>query len=65
MEGNMSFSILKAVDGLGRIVIPIELRKHYGIDLHDEVELIPTASGILIAKKDSSKGEAATDITGQ
>ena len=61
----MSFSVTKRIDDLGRIVIPKELRKYYGLDVHDEVELIPTASGILIAKKDSSKGEAATDITGQ
>lgn len=61
----MSFSVTKRIDDLGRIVIPKELRKYYGLDVHDEVELIPTASGILIAKKDSSKREAATDITGQ
>ena len=61
----MSFSVTKRIDDLGRIVIPKELRKYYGLDVHDEVELIPTASGILIAKKDSSKGEAATDITDQ
>ena len=61
----MSFSVTKRIDDLGRIVIPKELRKYYGLDVHDEVELIPTASGILIAKKDSSKGEPATDITGQ
>ena len=61
----MSFSVTKRIDDLGRIVIPKELRKYYGLDVHDEVELIPTVSGILIAKKDSSKGEAATDITDQ
>ena len=60
----MSFSILKAVDGLGRIVIPIELRKHYGIDLHDEVKLTPTPSGILLTKaksKDTSGDKIAPD----
>ena len=61
----MSFSVTKRIDDLGSIVIPKELRKYYGLDVHDEVELIPIASGILIAKKDSSKGEAATDIIGQ
>ena len=61
----MSFSVTKRIDDLGRIVIPKELRKYYGLDVHDEVELIPAASGILIVKKDSSKGEAATDITDQ
>ena len=38
--------ILKEVDMLGRIVIPKEFRKRFG--LGEQVELIPTEEGILL-----------------
>ena len=52
----MDFGILKEIDKVGRIVIPIELRKYYGIEQNDMLELIPTQEGILIKKhKDIEK----------
>ena len=42
------FVIIKRTDNLGRIVIPIELRKHYGITNCDKVKIIPQKNGILI-----------------
>ena len=38
--------VLKEVDMLGRIVIPKEFRKRFG--LGEQVELIPTEEGILL-----------------
>ncbi len=38
--------IVKEIDKLGRIVIPMDLRKRYG--LADRVEVIATKEGILI-----------------
>lgn len=61
----MSFSVLKKIDNLGRIVIPKELRKYYGFDVHDEVELIPTASGILLAKKGKVEQDDVVTLTNQ
>lgn len=51
----MGFSVLKTIDKLGRIVIPKELRKYYGLSFYDEVELIPTPSGILLTKAGNNK----------
>ena len=58
----MEYKIIKNVDNLGRIVLPKEMRKCYGIDLNEGVEIIPTERGILIRKiKDAvGKGEAAS-----
>ena len=38
--------IIKEFDKLGRIVIPKELRKRYGIC--EKVEIVPTAEGVLL-----------------
>ena len=38
--------IIKEIDSLGRIVIPKELRKRYGIEI--EVEMVATKEGILL-----------------
>ena len=46
----MEYNIIKKVDKLGRIVLPKEMRKCYGIELNEGVEIIPTESGILIRK---------------
>ena len=46
----MEYKIIKKVDKLGRMVLPKEMRKCYGIELNEGVEIIPTESGILIRK---------------
>ena len=47
----MKFSVTKRIDNLGRIVVPIEMRKCYKIEINDEIELIPTEDGIIMKKK--------------
>ena len=42
--------IIKMLDGLGRLVIPKELRERYG--LVQEVEVIATKDGILLRNPD-------------
>lgn len=48
----MKYSVKKAIDGLGRIVVPKNMRDYYGISLYGEVILIPTEKGILITRFD-------------
>ncbi len=38
--------ILKEIDKLGRIVIPMEFRRRYGFG--DQIELVATKEGVLI-----------------
>ena len=42
------FVFTKKFDDLGRIVIPIEMRKYYGFNKNDKVQIIPQKNGILI-----------------
>ena len=53
----MNYSVEKTIDKLGRIVIPKNIREHYGISLEDKIKMIPTEQGILIVKSDASKEE--------
>ena len=48
----MEYKIIKKVDRLGRIVLPLEMRKCYGIELNGSIEIIPAENGILIRKND-------------
>ena len=38
--------VLKEIDKLGRIVIPMDFRRRYGFG--DQIELVPTKDGVLI-----------------
>ncbi|MET3689834.1 transcriptional pleiotropic regulator of transition state genes [Priestia megaterium] len=40
--------IVRKVDRLGRIVLPIELRKSYGIDVNTPVEILSGDEGLLL-----------------
>ncbi len=44
----MIIGIKRRVDKLGRIVLPIELRKAFNINKNDELEIIATEIGILL-----------------
>lgn len=44
------YGLIRVVDGLGRIVIPVSLRRKYGIERGDELEVIDTPQGILVRK---------------
>lgn len=54
----MEFAMTRKVDELGRIVLPMDYRRHYGINPTDEIDIIPTEDGILLKKhhpKESSE----------
>ena len=53
----MKFSVTKRIDNLGRIVVPIEMRKCYKMEINDEIELVPTEDGVLMKKKISVEEE--------
>ncbi len=57
----MKFAVIKKIDTLGRVVIPIEMRKHYGIELNDKIELVPSKNGILIKNSKSGKSNTEKD----
>ena len=42
----------RKVDKLGRVVLPAEYRKQYGIHPGDKIITYPTNVGVLICKKD-------------
>ena len=44
------YGLLRVVDELGRMVIPVALRRKYGIEKGDELEVLDTPEGILIRK---------------
>ncbi len=46
--------IIRKVDELGRIVVPIELRNKLNINIKDEVEIYVEKSAIVIKKYDPS-----------
>ena len=48
----MKFEIKRKIDELGRIVLPIDLRRYYGIENGDTIVLLPVRDGIQVAKAD-------------
>lgn len=46
--------IVRKIDDLGRLVIPAELRKQFGIQKFDDVEMLATESGIILRKYDGN-----------
>lgn len=53
----MDFAVNKKMDGLGRVVLPKNLRDYYGITKNDRLKLIPIKEGILIVKAESDDSE--------
>ena len=45
-----STGILRAIDNLGRIVLPIELRRHLGIGPKDSVEIFVDKDSVVLKK---------------
>lgn len=45
-----SYGIVRRIDELGRIVLPIETRKRLGLDAKDPVEIIAEKDRIIIKK---------------
>ena len=53
---------VRKLDHLGRIVIPIEIRKTLGIDPGDALEILATDEGILL-KIDTNRQKRLEDYT--
>ena len=49
-----STGVVRRVDELGRIVIPIEIRKTLGINIKDPVEISMQSNTIILKKHESS-----------
>ncbi len=47
--------IIRRIDDLGRIVIPKEIRRQYGIVGGDRMEMMPTTEGIIVRKYTADK----------
>lgn len=45
-----SSGIIRRVDELGRVVLPIELRRALDIDEHDPLEIVPDGDLIILRK---------------
>ena len=45
-----STGIVRKVDELGRIVIPIEMRRTLGVDNHDPIEMLLDGKNIILRK---------------
>lgn|GEM_PF-2225992 len=45
--------IIRRMDELGRVVIPMEVRRELGIGPHDRMEIIPVEGGITMRKCDT------------
>jgi transcriptional pleiotropic regulator of transition state genes len=50
MKEMKSTGIVRKVDSLGRIVLPIELRRVMGIDIKDPIEIFVDESHIVLGK---------------
>lgn len=49
-----SVGIVRKVDELGRIVIPVELRRKFGIDIKDSMEIYTEDNCIILKKYEPS-----------
>lgn len=51
------YGLLRVVDELGRVTIPVALRRKYNIEKGDELEVIDTPSGMLFRKFKATERE--------
>ena len=49
-----STGIVRKVDELGRVVIPIEIRKQLNIEIKDSIEIYTEGTSIILKKKEDS-----------
>ncbi|MBO5439799.1 MAG: AbrB/MazE/SpoVT family DNA-binding domain-containing protein [Clostridia bacterium] len=42
------YVITREMDKLGRIVIPADMRKHFGFNIGDKIQIVPAENGILL-----------------
>ena len=57
-----STGIIRKVDELGRVVIPVELRRLYDIDVRDAIEIFTDENSIVLKKYEP---RMACSITGE
>ena len=57
----MGFGVVRKVDKVGRVVIPIDIYRGFGIMGGDEVEIFANEDGIIIKKHE--KDDIVADIT--
>ena len=55
------FVITKKFDNLGRVVIPKDMRKHYGFENNCIVQVVPQENGVLIVPKKTEKNNHGKD----
>lgn len=55
------FVITKKFDNLGRVVIPKDMRKHYGFKNNHIVQVIPQKNGILIVSNKTEEKKNGKD----
>ncbi len=55
--------IVRRIDELGRIVLPIELRKLLGIEQHDPVEIFVDGDSIILKKHHSKCIFCGSDVS--
>lgn len=56
-----SFVITKKFDNLGRVVIPKDMRKHYGFENNRIVQIVPQENGILIVSNKTEEKKNGKD----
>ena len=50
-----NFKIIRKIDSLGRILIPMDIRRAFNINSGDDIEINITGDSILIKKSESKK----------
>ena len=53
-----NFVIVKRFDNLGRVVIPKDVRKHYGFENNCIVQVIPQENGVLIVLNEANENKS-------
>lgn len=53
----MEIKICRRIDRLGRLVIPADLRKQYGLKAGDNIRFIPNDNGILVYSEGVNNGK--------
>lgn len=55
------FVIIKKFDSLGRVVIPKDMRKHYGFEDNCTVQIVPQKNGVLIISNKTEEKKNGKD----
>ena len=56
-----NFVITKRFDNLGRVVIPKNIREHYGFENNCTVQIIPQKNGVLIISNNTEEKNNGKD----